>query len=188
MGRNLTNKPQTHGSRKGVILLCGVVLLGGLLVRLANHGDGPPAVEASIATPGDPAGTAAPVRMLPPMHINWQPTLERDLFSTEFVLPPPPAPETRPTTQAAQTRPAPLTQPAGPDPAELRRLATAAAVADAKANIHLSSTLVGAEPIALINDRTCRVNDKVAGFMIVAIEERRIVIERNGIRLAIISE
>ena len=53
------------------------------------------------------------------------------------------------------------------------------------AKLRVQSTLMGASPKALINDRLVGLGDVVASFRVTRIEARRIVVEREGITFAL---
>jgi hypothetical protein len=179
MGRTQV-KSGPQGPRKSVILgALGLVAIG-VVFRMVSSTPAPPAAGAAPALAVATATAAPTVRPLPPLRIDWPLTLHRDLFDQSLVLPPP---TTVPTTRHAAEvpTPPPSTRPAGPDPREQ-------AIADARRNLRLSSTMLGPEPVALVNGQMYRVNDVVAGFRIVAIEDRRMIVERQGVRLAIVNE
>jgi hypothetical protein len=51
--------------------------------------------------------------------------------------------------------------------------------------LKLQSTVLGASPKALVNGQLVRVGDVVASFRVTKIEARRIVVEREGIKLEV---
>jgi hypothetical protein len=53
------------------------------------------------------------------------------------------------------------------------------------AAIRPTSTMIGASPRAMINGTLVGEGDTVASFMVLKIESRGIVVERNGVQLAI---
>jgi hypothetical protein len=53
------------------------------------------------------------------------------------------------------------------------------------AQLKLQSTMMGTQPKALVNGELIGVGDVIADFRVVKIEARRMIIEREGIRLEI---
>lgn len=56
----------------------------------------------------------------------------------------------------------------------------------AAGSLTLQSTLMGAHPIAMINGEEARQGSLVEGFRVVKIEARKVIVEREGVTLAIL--
>ncbi|MGA3065305.1 MAG: hypothetical protein ABSF29_00505 [Tepidisphaeraceae bacterium] len=54
--------------------------------------------------------------------------------------------------------------------------------------LKLESIVMGSEPSAMVNGEVIRPGDDIAGFRVVRIEPRTLVIERQGVRLAILMD
>lgn len=54
------------------------------------------------------------------------------------------------------------------------------------AQLRLQSTMMGAQPKALINGELAREGDVVASFRVLKIEPRRVIVEREGVKLEIL--
>jgi hypothetical protein len=52
-------------------------------------------------------------------------------------------------------------------------------------SLKLESTMLGSEPTAMVNSQMVREGDVIAGFHVLKIEARELIVEREGIRLAI---
>jgi len=138
--------------------------------RSGKTGGGPSPVAAAEAMS---EGAAAPsANSYPPVTIDWPQDFSRDLFDVRVVMPPTPRPTTAPATKPVE-QPVVIIDEA------------AVAAADARAQVVLTATMVGASPQAIINGQVHRVGEVIAGFRIVQIEQHRIIVERRGIRLAI---
>lgn len=53
------------------------------------------------------------------------------------------------------------------------------------ANLKLRSTVMGAEPKAIIDDKVVQVGMTVSSFRVMKIEPRKVIVERDGVRLEI---
>jgi hypothetical protein len=58
----------------------------------------------------------------------------------------------------------------------------------AAASLKLESTIMGAHPGAMVNGNMVREGDDVAGFRVVSIEARQVIVEREGVKLALLME
>jgi hypothetical protein len=58
----------------------------------------------------------------------------------------------------------------------------------AAGSLQLQSTVLGAHPGAMVNGQMVCEGDKIAGFRVVKIEARQIIVEREGIELAVLME
>ncbi|MGD0542480.1 MAG: general secretion pathway protein GspB [Tepidisphaeraceae bacterium] len=58
----------------------------------------------------------------------------------------------------------------------------------ASASLKLQSTILGAHRGAMVNGNMVREGDTVAGFRVVSIEARQVVVEREGIKLALLMD
>ncbi|MGD0463810.1 MAG: hypothetical protein ABSB74_15085 [Tepidisphaeraceae bacterium] len=58
----------------------------------------------------------------------------------------------------------------------------------AAASLKLQSTILGAHRGAMVNGNMVREGDNVAGFRVVNIEARQVIVEREGIKLALLME
>ncbi len=58
----------------------------------------------------------------------------------------------------------------------------------AAAALNLQSTVTGAHPGAMVNGQMVREGDEIAGFRLVKIEARQIIVEREGVRLAVLMQ
>jgi hypothetical protein len=56
----------------------------------------------------------------------------------------------------------------------------------AAGSLTLQSTLMGAQPLAMINGAEAREGSLVEGFRVVKIEARKVIVEREGVTLAIV--
>ena len=54
--------------------------------------------------------------------------------------------------------------------------------------LKLQSTVTGAHPGAMMNGQMVREGDSVAGFRVVKIEARQVIVEREGVQLAVLME
>jgi len=52
--------------------------------------------------------------------------------------------------------------------------------------LKLQSTVMGPQPSAMVNGEMVREGSVVAGFRVLKIEARRMIVEREGIKLAIL--
>jgi hypothetical protein len=118
-------------------------------------------------TPGVKSPTA---RSLPAFVVDWDTALGRDLFDASLFAPPP---STQPVA-------APVIKPEGPTVQML--------IADVRANLSLRATMIGPRPIAIINGQTHHIGDVVGGYTITRIEQRRIVVSRDGFDLEMTCE
>jgi hypothetical protein len=55
-------------------------------------------------------------------------------------------------------------------------------------SLKLDSTMMGAEPTAMVNGQMVREGDVIAGFHVLRIETRELIVEREGIKLAIVMQ
>jgi hypothetical protein len=151
-----------------------MALAGGLAVIFAavtvrTFSSGP---DQAVAAP-EPAQTSAPVSLSrgqqaapPPRAIDWPSGAARDPFASALVY--------RPVVVVKPDEPAP---PPPPPPKDLIKEATDA--------IPVTATVLGDRPLAMINGRIYRVGEIVAGFHIVDIQARRIVVERDNQQIPI---
>jgi hypothetical protein len=58
----------------------------------------------------------------------------------------------------------------------------------AAGSLKLQSTVIGAHPSAMVNGQMVREGDDIAGFRVLKIEARQIIVEREGIELAVLME
>jgi hypothetical protein len=58
----------------------------------------------------------------------------------------------------------------------------------AAASLKLQSTIMGAHPGAMVNGTMVREGDTVSGFRVLSIEARQIIVEREGVKLALLME
>jgi hypothetical protein len=58
----------------------------------------------------------------------------------------------------------------------------------AAASLKLESTIMGAHPGAMVNGNMVRVGDTVDGFRVLSIEARQIIVEREGVKLALLMD
>jgi hypothetical protein len=55
-------------------------------------------------------------------------------------------------------------------------------------SLKLESTMMGSQPTAMVNGQMVREGDVIAGFRVLNIESRELIVEREGIRLAIVMQ
>ncbi len=58
----------------------------------------------------------------------------------------------------------------------------------AAASLKLQSTIMGAHPGAMVNGTMVREGDSVSGFRVLSIEARQVIVEREGVKLALLME
>lgn len=102
------------------------------------------------------------------VDVTWPRELKRDLFAWEAVFEVEQPQEEEPVAEAPVER---------PDPAAVRR--------DAEREVALQAIIFGEEPIAMINGEVTKVGQTVAGFRVVRIEARRIVLEKENIEISL---
>jgi hypothetical protein len=171
MARPPLNRPQAKRPRKGVLIAGILAVLGGVVYHFAKA---PPRSIASGSTPAQATNpdisNAGYKATLPDLEVNWKGGMSRDLFDIKELTPSPKIVEMIPQSQ-----------PTTPD----FRLAVAA---EAKSKIRLQGILNGSTPTALINGNTYNPGDRISGFVILEILDNQIIVERQGVRLSIISE
>jgi hypothetical protein len=69
---------------------------------------------------------------------------------------------------------------------QVQRQALIQGLADSARSLQLQSTMVGATPSAMVNGEMVREGSFVADFRVLKIEARKIIVERQGIRLEIL--
>lgn len=172
MASQMRKTSSTPAAARPWVVIAGVLAVA-LAAALRLAGQSP--ATAAAGTPGpaptaDAGARALPSRPLAQMVIDWEPALRRDLFDATAFAPP----QTQPATPA-QEKP-------GLRAAELF-------LADVRATLTLQATMAGVRPTAIINGQTHGVGDIVGGhYRIKRIEQRRIVIEREGIELQMACE
>ena len=152
-----------HKAVWGLLLVLAAVLFR----QFGGSSSAPRATKAAARVPHGTAGAPAAV-VGAPLRLTIPDALPRDLFNTASMFPREAASSTPSGTKAAET----------PD---LR----AAVVADAQRSIVVQAIVLGAEPKAMINGTLCRVGQVVKGFSVRKIEDRRIVLEKQGIELVV---
>jgi hypothetical protein len=169
MARTPINRVPKKGPRKGVIIVGLMVVLGAATYhfvksppRTMANGSEPSASTTSQNTRAEYKAT------LPDLEINWSGGIKRDLFDTRDLTP-----------KIADL--IPKTQTTTPD-------VQLAVAAEAKSKIRLQGILNGPSPTALINDGAYHVGERISGFLIIEIFDNQIFVERQGVRLSIISE
>ncbi|HEY1922220.1 MAG TPA: hypothetical protein VGG44_05600, partial [Tepidisphaeraceae bacterium] len=58
----------------------------------------------------------------------------------------------------------------------------------AAASLKLQSTIMGAHPGAMVNGTMVRVGDSISGFRVLNIEATQVIVEREGVKLALLME
>jgi hypothetical protein len=58
----------------------------------------------------------------------------------------------------------------------------------AAASLKLQSTVMGAHPGAMVSGTMVREGDNISGFRVVSIEARQVIVEREGVKLALLME
>ena len=170
---NRTSSAAAGRARPWVVVSSVAVLAVAGALRLA--GRTPATAAADRASPGSgpatgqQAGSETPARPLPAFIVDWEPVLRRDLFDAS-----PFAPQTQPAQTAAVRPAAPAAQ---------------VFLADVQARLSLQATMAGPRPTAIINGQTHGVGDVVGdSYRIRRIEQRRIVLERDGVELEMTCE
>jgi hypothetical protein len=169
-----TSKP--GGTR--LALLAGLTILLGAMV-VGRFTGGPSEATADSLAPATDGTTGAGVvpdeeAKLAPRTINWPLSADRDPFSSQIVYPPPPPPPQEPA-------PLPPAEAAIEQAADRR----AALLEEARSSIALEAIMAGERPLAVINGRACRIGHEVNGFRIVDVQSDHVILEREGVRLAI---
>ncbi len=178
--------------RKLGILGALLVVALGLWGRAALMQSGPSEAEASRKGSASSSASSAkggehssekagPTRVvtLPPIE-----PLGRDLFAvSEELIPQPSQPE-------AKASGAPKPSPSNDDkPMDLEQLRIAR-IMERASGLRLRSTIVGGEPIAVIEQvgrrsqgRVVRLGEQIAGFSLVKVDAGRVVLEQDGVRV-----
>jgi hypothetical protein len=186
---------------KAALLGALIVVLLVLWARVASDATPRPA-RASVAAKPTPARArsvvppaAAPAPAVANVWQDWVASpinpLARNLFAIDWTCFPQdtsqsPAPTSQPAADAASDSEDPLakSQAIRADQENKRRVLLDYLRQQA-GQLRLHSILVGAQPKALINDELVREGDVVASFRVLKIEPRRVIIEREGIRLEV---
>jgi hypothetical protein len=117
---------------------------------------GVPEVDAAIGSWGAERPGPCAMEVVRASRREWSPVVHRDPFRWEDVFQQP-IPPTSPALQ------------------ELER--------EAREKIRLQAVMLGSVPRALINGELRREGDVVANFRILRIEQRRIIVEKNGVHV-----
>ncbi len=188
----------TSDKRKAIALIVLAALAGIMWIHAAAQGPEPalaspaggeqPTGDAPAGARGvrpENGGTAAPraVVFIPPPR-----PLRRDLFAPDAVRYPRPS-------QTDPGGPIDPKSPGGSDDiplvdAEAQRAAAVRAVRAEAARLRLRSTMVGSVPIAVIETdergaerAVLRPGDRYAGFLLVEVSSRSVIVEKNGVRV-----
>ena len=155
------------GERRRWIIVSSLLLVGVAAV-LRLMGGSPATVSGMPVVNGIPGFKPLAAGPLSAFIVDWDVGLARDLFDASLFAPPP------------STQPAAVVKPEGPTVQML--------IADVRANLSLRATMIGPRPIAIINGQTHHIGDVVGGYRITRIEQRRIVVSRDGIDLEMTCE
>jgi hypothetical protein len=165
MGRNELKRRKSDKPRARIIAIWIAVALAALAYRFVKMPPPSSAIGAN-PSPGGSAASGSTDQNLPEVAIDWPRTLQRDLFDATDLLP----------------KGMPALEPvARPNDSEISQ----AVLAKAKQAIRLQGVISGPTPMALINGRSFGVNDLVEGFIVVGIEHNQVVLERDGVRVAV---
>jgi hypothetical protein len=168
LAQRLGTSPRKLGAMVALFAI-GLLLWGRLLLkeppRVATAN--PPVAGASVVpqAPHD--------QRLPIVRVQLRPDLERDLF--EFV----------PDRYRPTARIAPVAEPAKSRVTPVDDAKDARNVVEAARRLDLQSVISGSEPHAMINDQMVKPGDGIEGFSVVAVEQRSVILERDGIMIRI---
>jgi hypothetical protein len=152
------------------------VIGGGLVVVLCAFG-----ARQLLRAPADsagaeagpaagPADASAPQQGQPPKYeVDWNLALARDPFTSDLVFPP--------------KQPVVVPTPETPHTDKVEELAQLV-----RKTIKLNGTFLGSHPLAIINGKTFRTGDRVEGFVLLHIEGQKVVLEKDGVKLAVAAE
>jgi hypothetical protein len=158
----------------GALVAVALLLWGRLLLKqVPRVATAEPTAQVAIpATAAEVVAVAQP--KYPVIQIAFAPPLGRDLFA----LDPqdyPAAPgvgsyNVRSAKSPAQT----ADEPSGPAQVQQQSL-----------NLRLASVVLGEPPRAVINDRLIQIGQEIDGFVLVAIEPRSVVVEKDNVQVRI---
>ena len=173
MGERGMNSNARAKSERTKLAVAGGLAVIMLAVGVRMFSSGPESAVAATEPGGAAAPVAAPASTARPVHvprvIDWPGKVARDPFASSLVY--------RPVVVPKPVEPTPPPAPPPPPPVDVAKEASEA--------IPLTATVLGDKPIAMINGRIYPVGGAVAGFRIVEIHARRIVVERDGQRASI---
>jgi hypothetical protein len=161
------------GPRRALWVLGPLLIVAAIGVRQYLRASRVGAANASDAARMGPAPEASRVpsasTRAPRFKVGWPVELQRDPFRSDVVFPPA-------VKQAPRT---------GPEPAPVDQ---AKLLADAREKLKLTAVFLGETPTAMINGRLYRVGSVVAGYRIVEITRREIIVQTGKTRLQLSCE
>lgn len=142
------------------------LVLAAVLFRQFGGSSSPAATKAAALVPPAKSAAGAPTAARgAALRLTVPDTLPRDLFNVAAVFP------------RGTATPTPKAE----DAPDLR----ATVVAEAQRSIVFQAILLGPEPKAMINGTLCRVGQVIKGFSVRKIEDRRVILEKQGIELVV---
>jgi len=173
--------------RKAALLAVLAVVAAVVIARMTLRGGAPSPARAALATATPPAvaaprASAAPTDQAPPRAAPARSPAspEAHRFARDIFLP---NPDFFPPAEPAQSpKLVGATQPASPESEEesLRKSVQAQA-----RSLMVQSTMISAQPTAIINGRVLRVGEWITGFEVVSISARGCVVRRSGVSVAL---
>jgi hypothetical protein len=163
MASTQLSKPRKSKVKNAAVWGLSLVLAAVLFRQFGGSSSAPAATKAAALVPPAKLAAGAPLRLTIPD------ALPRDLFNVAAVFPREAA---TPTLSGG---------PKAEDAPDLR----ATVVAEAQRSIVFQAILLGPEPKAMINGTLCRVGQVIKGFSVRKIEDRRIILEKQGIELVV---
>ncbi|MGF1635154.1 MAG: hypothetical protein ACFCVE_14980 [Phycisphaerae bacterium] len=188
----LRRDPKKTGVLAGLVLV--LVVLWVVMFGRGEEGGGVAATIARVAS-SVTSTEAEEVKLTPasPQLLAWlsrpTPVTPRDVFAVDWeAFPIEPGKEAAPVekVEPGEIFWSKLEKSLARRADALREKAVArASLKEAADDLRLTSTLMGRNPAAVIDGKLVRVGDVLASFRVLAIEPRRVVLEREGVRFEV---